>query len=252
MQEDTRKGFRSIKSFVLRAGRLTKAQKNALENSGPRYMLDFSGKMFEIGSKGAGFLSAALNEKRKIIAEIGFGNGDALALMAERNRGSTYLGIEVYLPGVGNLLKLIEEKKLENIRIVKHDAVEVIEALKGRFKIDGFHIFFPDPWHKKKHNKRRIINKDFTSSLIDTLVPGGYIYAVTDWEDYGVQMQNVFSSFSTLKSPFKGFVPYGNNSQDVEKSLLPWRPETRFENKGFRKNHSIYESFFIKKPGKPL
>ncbi len=232
----------------MRAGRLTKGQRNALLNKGPSYMLKYSQNMFDSGSEGSDFISGALKKNRKIIAEIGFGNGDALAMMAGKNRDITYIGIEVYPPGVGNLLKLIDEKKLENIRIVNHDAVEVIEAaLKGKFCFNGFHIFFPDPWHKKKHNKRRIINPDFTSSLIDVLSPGGYIYAVTDWEDYGNQMQKVFSSFTSLESPFPGFAPRGDGS-----SILPWRPETRFETKGYRKNHSIYESFFIKKPGKPL
>jgi len=247
MQEQTIKSIRTIRSFVMRAGRMTKAQQNAFLNAGPRYLLKYSQNMFESGNEGYDFISGALKDNRKIIAEIGFGNGEALALMAEKNCDITYIGIEVYPPGVGNLLKLIDEKKLENIRIVNHDAVEVIEALKGKFCFNGFHIFFPDPWPKKKHNKRRIINPGFTSSLIDILSPGGYIYAVTDWEDYGVQMQKVFSSFTLLESPFSGFASRGEGSP-----ILPWRPETRFEAKGYSKNHSIYESFFIKKPGKPF
>ncbi len=252
---------RSIRSFVLRTGRMTKAQHNAMEKYSQFYILPFE-KICRDGEVPE-FLEKAAAAEGKLVAEIGFGNGEATALIAEKNRKDSYLGIEVYPPGVGNLLKLASEKKLENIRVIRHDAVEVLDALSGKVLFDGFHIFFPDPWHKKKHNKRRLINREFAAKMISLLKTGGYIYAVTDWQDYGVQMQDVFRSFTSLCSPFESFAILPDTSpEDGEKEeilsirdgrndpgLPPWRPQTSFERKGRKKEHGIYESFFIKQSG---
>ncbi len=233
--------FRRIKSFVLRTGRLTKARQDAISELGPLYLIPFDKEMFDKTDL-LKLLGETQERGGKVIVEIGFGNGEATASIAERNSENLYICIEVYPPGVGNLLKLIGYKKLENIRIINHDAFEVIECMKGKAEADGFHIFFPDPWQKKKHNKRRIMNREFTLSLADCLSEGGYIYAVTDWKDYGMQMQEVFRSISALCSPYSGFA-----QKNDEKPLLPWRPETNFERKGLKQNHLVYESYFIKK-----
>ena len=231
----TEKPQRRIKSFVLRQGRFSRGQKDAFENLGPDFIIKYNGKRLDCRS--------LFGNENPIIIEIGFGNGLPTALIADRNRSFNYIGIEVYKPGVGNLLKYIGDKKLENIRIFNHDAVEVLETMIEPDSVDGFHIFFPDPWHKKKHNKRRLINPEFTAILSSKLKEGGYIYAVTDWEDYGRQMQKVLRSCSSLLSPFEGFANQGGNSNPI----VPWRPETRFEEKGLDKKHGIYESYFVKK-----
>ncbi len=225
---------RRIKSFVLRQGRFSKGQREAFDTIGPYYLVKYSSEVIN-------FKKLFSNDNDTII-EIGFGNGFATAEIADKNRNINYIGIEVYKPGVGNLLRYIGEKKLNNVRIINHDAVEVLDSMIAFSSIAGFHIFFPDPWHKKKHNKRRLINPEFTEKLANRLSPGGYIYAVTDWEDYGIQMQEVLRGCSSLESPFTGYA-----SEENESVSIPWRPGTRFEEKGLKKNHKIYESYFIKK-----
>jgi tRNA (guanine-N7-)-methyltransferase len=232
----TEKTDRPIKSFVRREGRFTNGQKEAIETLGPEYLLEYREELIDY--------SKLFGNKNENILEIGFGNGLPTAEIADRMRDKNYIGIEVYKPGVGNLLRYIGEKKLSNIRIFNHDAVEIIESMIGDSSLDGFHIFFPDPWQKKKHKKRRLVDPEFTEKLVSKLKPGGYIYAVTDWEDYGIQMQNVLRGCSSLESPFKEFaLSDDENSSSV---TVPWRPETRFEEKGLKKMHEIYESYFIK------
>ncbi|MCL2293427.1 MAG: tRNA (guanosine(46)-N7)-methyltransferase TrmB [Spirochaetes bacterium] len=269
MQENFEKPLKTIKSFVLRAGRMTKAQADALNRLSPEYVIPFedaegapeSQFIKKISELCSGIKKAA----GKVIVEIGFGSGKTTAMIAEKNANNFYIGIEVYKPGVGSLLKLIEEKKINNIRIINHDAAEVMEKLDiisvfpterasasegSPLVIDGFHIFFPDPWPKRNHSKRRIINADFTRKIINKLGPGGYIYAVTDWKDYGLQMQQIFRSFPALYSPFESFVPklqeFRDPLCDAAVLQIPWRGETDFERKGLKKNHEIYESFFVR------
>ena len=248
MQINNEKPLRSIKSFVLRTGRITKAQINALNLLSPEYVIPF--EEIKAGSQHVKKLSELCSKVKeaggKVIVEIGFGSGKNSAMIAEKNKNNLYIGIEVYKPGVGSLLKLIDEKKISNIRIINHDAVEVVEKLDIISEIDGFHIFFPDPWPKRSHIKRRIINMDFTQKMIDKLKAGGYIYAVTDWKDYGLQMQQVFRSFPALYSPFESFVPVAEPGT-ASLAQIPWRAETDFERKAIKKNHGVYESFFIRK-----
>ena len=238
---------RKIKSFVLRTGRMTKAQINALNLLSSEYVIPFEEIKAESQyiEKLSDLCSKIKKADGKIIVEIGFGIGNVTAMIAEKNINNLYIGIEVYKPGIGNLLKLIDEKKINNIRIINHDAVEVVDKLDIISKIDGFHIFFPDPWPKRKHIKRRIINTNFIQKITDKLKAGGYIYAVTDWKDYGMQMQQVFRSFPSLYSPFENFIP-GYQEENKYADIIPWRAETNFEKKGLKKNHGIYESFFIK------
>ncbi len=229
----TEKPMRTIRSFVLRQGRFTRGQKEAFERLGPEFIVPYDGEKLDF--------ETLFKNRNTTVIEIGFGTGYATAEIAAGNKDVNYIGIEVYRPGVGNLLKYIGDKGLTNIRIFNHDAVDVIENMIEDETVSGFHIFFPDPWHKKKHNKRRLVNRSFTEKISGKLIDGGYIYAVTDWREYGLQMQDVMRSVSSLYSPFEKFADYGNNE-------VPWRPETRFEEKGLEKNHSIYESYFIKKP----
>lgn len=220
---------------------MTNRQQQAFEEIGADFIIPFPFEdEFDAVVKNF-FKREQAVENGALIADIGFGNGISTSLMAELNLQNFYIGIEVYPSGVGNLLKLIEEKKLNNVRIVHHDAVEVLDSLlQQNFKFDGFHIFFPDPWQKRKHNKRRIINEDFIEKLVALLPTGGYIYAVTDWDDYSIQMEKVFSSFDRLYD-----ASVTSKSESFPKK--PWRPETNFEKKGLRKNHTIHEFFYIKK-----
>lgn len=235
----TEKSERRIKSFVLRQGRFSKGQREAFETLGPDFLLDYKEEIIDY--------KEIFGNDNDVIIEIGFGNGFATAEIAQKNSSSNYIGIEVYKPGVGNLLRYIGERKLKNTRIFNHDAFEIIDSMIGENSADGFHIFFPDPWHKKKHNKRRLINPDFTEKLVSRLKPGGYIYAVTDWEDYGIQMQEVFRGCKSLESPFSGYASAEEKAEKSDIVNVPWRPETRFEEKGLKKMHRIYESYFIKK-----
>ncbi|MCL2480742.1 MAG: tRNA (guanosine(46)-N7)-methyltransferase TrmB [Spirochaetaceae bacterium] len=250
LQTNNEKPLRVIKSFVIRTGRMTKGQISALKLLSPEYVIPFE----EINAESqyikkiSELCFSTRKAGGKVIVEIGFGNGKVTAMIAEKNINNFYIGIEVYKSGIGSLLKLIDEKKINNIRIINHDAVEVTDKLDLISEIDGFHIFFPDPWPKRSHIKRRIINTDFTKKIIDKLKAGGYIYAVTDWKDYGIQMQQVFRSFPSLYSPFENFIPNSHEQQEEKYAdIIPWRAETNFERKGLKKNHIIYESFFIKK-----
>jgi tRNA (guanine-N7-)-methyltransferase len=173
--------------------------------------------------------------KNAVIIEIGFGMGIATALIAEKNPGTNYLGLEVYRLGIGRLLWEIEKRKLTNIRIIEGDAAEVLPERIKENSAAGFHIFFPDPWPKKRHHKRRLIKRPFTDLLASRLVPGGYVYMVTDWEDYGGWALAEFSATPGLRNKYPGFAP-----------PQTWRPETKFERKGIEKQHPVRELFFEK------
>ena len=191
------------------------------------------------GLKGdeTGFLDTSLvfGNSRPLIVEIGFGMGAATAEIANKNPEFNYLGIEVHRPGIGRLLWNIEKLALQNIRIIEGDAVETIKCRIGENTVSAFHIFFPDPWPKKRHHKRRLITRPFTDLLAAKLIPGGYIYMVSDWEDYG--------NWAMLElSATPGLV----NKYDVFAEGQSWRPETEFERKGIKKNHEVRELFFVK------
>jgi tRNA (guanine-N7-)-methyltransferase len=161
--------------------------------------------------------------------------GGATAQIAQENPDRNYLGVEVHKPGIGRLLWEIEKRSLRNIRIVEHDAVEVLEKMIEGSSIAAFHIFFPDPWPKKKHQKRRLVTRPFTGLLAEKLRPGGYIYTVSDWEDYARQALEELSATAGLCGPYGGFAP----SQS-------WRPRTEFEAKGLARGHEIFEIYFLK------
>jgi len=170
------------------------------------------------------------------VLEIGFGMGDATAQIAQALPGTDFLGVEVHTPGVGALLKHIGEKHLSNLRIVQHDAVEVLEHMIAPASLAGVHIFFPDPWHKKKHNKRRLIQAPFVSKLVTRLAPGGYLHCATDWQPYAEQMLQVLSAEPALRNTAEGYAPKPD-----------YRPLTKFENRGLKLGHGVWDLVFVKR-----
>ncbi|TVQ41060.1 MAG: tRNA (guanosine(46)-N7)-methyltransferase TrmB [Spirochaetaceae bacterium] len=165
-----------------------------------------------------------------LIAEIGFGMGETTALIAARRPECNFVGIEVYKPGIGKLLGLLESAGLTNVRIIAHDAVAVLQTMIAEQELDGVHIFFPDPWPKKRHHKRRLIQPGFVELLRRRLRRGAYVYLVTDWRDYAAQMLDVFQAVDGFRNPYGGFC-----------DRRPWRPETSFERKGRDRAHAIHE-----------
>jgi tRNA (guanine-N7-)-methyltransferase len=217
---------RGIKSFVLRSGRMSDAQKRSYDNLSPSFCVSREKKITDYAS--------IFGNSNPVIIEIGFGSGTATAIIAEENPKMNYLGIEVFRPGIGRLLWEIEKRKLENIRIIEGDAVEILRNLPAA-SAAGFHIFFPDPWPKKRHHKRRLITRPFTTALVDYLLTGGYVYMVTDWADYADWALAEFSATPGLANQYEGFA-----------APQTWRPKTRFEDKGLNKNHEIRELYFTK------
>lgn len=219
--------YRTIKTFVLRAGRMTPTQQKDYQELSDRWCIPY----------GDGQLNYAqiFNNTNPVTVEIGFGMGKATAIIAADNPDKNYLGLEVHRPGVGKLLGEIRRRNLENIYIVEHDALEVLEKMIPDGSVNGFHIFFPDPWPKKKHHKRRLVQRPNTDLITKKLVPGGYLYMATDWEPYAEFALEQLEQTPGLKNKYQGFAPHQE-----------WRPETRFEEKGLDKNHVIRELFFLR------
>ncbi|WP_274570767.1 tRNA (guanosine(46)-N7)-methyltransferase TrmB [Neisseria leonii] len=219
---------RSIRSFVLRQGHMTAAQQRAIDTLWPSYGLDYRAETAD--------LNAVFGRSRPKILEIGFGMGTATVEIAKRLPEKDFLAIDVHGPGVGNLLKLIGEEGTDNIRVMRHDAVEVVETMLADAALDGIHIFFPDPWHKKRHHKRRLIQAPFVAKLLPKLKAGGYIHLATDWEDYAVQMLDVLNGFPELANTAADYAPTPD-----------YRPETKFEARGKRLGHGVWDLVFEKK-----
>jgi tRNA (guanine-N7-)-methyltransferase len=217
------------KSYVLRAGRMTDAQRRSYETLFPRFSIPFDEE------KKLDFPLIFGNDNPLTI-EIGFGMGIATARIAEANPALNYIGIEVHTPGIGRLLWEIERGNLGNIRVIQRDAVEVLEKMVADQSVSAFHLFFPDPWQKKRHHKRRLIQKPFTDALAAKLKQNGYVYMVTDWAEYGDWALAEFSKVNGLTNAYAGF---------AEPQL--WRPKTKFEEKGLSQNRQIRELFFFKK-----
>jgi tRNA (guanine-N7-)-methyltransferase len=167
------------------------------------------------------------------VLEIGFGMGGATAAIAAARPDTNFIGVEVHEPGVGALLKLIDEKALTNLRIVQKDAVEVLRHMVAPRSLAGVHIYFPDPWHKKRHHKRRLIQPEFVRKLVNHLAPGGYLHCATDWEPYAQQMLEVLSAEPSLRNTCKGYAPRPE-----------WRPLTKFEHRGMRLGHGVWDLMF--------
>ncbi|MDL5033151.1 tRNA (guanosine(46)-N7)-methyltransferase TrmB [Pelomonas sp. APW6] len=220
---------RAIKSFVVRAGRMGTGQIKALAELGPRYVLPYQPATplnYE----------AVFGRRAPVVLEIGFGMGGATAQIAKTLADHDFIGCEVHEPGVGALLKLIGEEGIPNIRIFQHDAVEVLEQMIPKASLAGIHIFFPDPWHKKRHNKRRLIQTPFVAKLIEHLAPGGYLHCATDWQPYAEQMLEVLSAEPLLQNTAEGY---------AEKPA--YRPLTKFENRGLKLGHGVWDLVFKKR-----
>ncbi|HSD52582.1 MAG TPA: tRNA (guanosine(46)-N7)-methyltransferase TrmB [Burkholderiales bacterium] len=219
---------RSIRSYVLRQGRVTAAQANAVERLMPIYGIAFSPAPLD--------LDAAFGRRAAKILEIGFGMGETTVAIAQAHPESDYLGIEVHTPGVGALLRRIESLGLANVRVIQHDAVEVVEKMIAPAALDGVHVFFPDPWPKKRHHKRRLLQPAFVHLLAARLKPGAYLHAATDWEDYAVQMLDVLSAEPLLANTATGFAPRPES-----------RPLTKFETRGTRLGHGVWDLLFLRR-----
>jgi tRNA (guanine-N7-)-methyltransferase len=207
---------------------MSEAQRRSYETLGPLFCVNSD------TPQGALDFTGLFGNTSPVIVEIGFGMGIATALIAEANRDLNYLGIEVHRPGIGRLLWEIENRELKNIRIIEGDAAEVLEARVKEHSVKAFHIFFPDPWPKKRHQKRRLVTRPFTDLLASRLVPGGYIYMVTDWAAYGDWALRELLATPGLANKYEAFAP-----------RQTWRPETKFESKGLMKNHEIRELYFV-------
>ncbi len=217
-----------IRSFVTRAGRLSTAQARALDTLGPTYCLPYEKSLLDV--------DAAFGRHAPTILEIGTGMGETTAHIAGLIPEKNFIGVEVHTPGIGSLLKLIGERELQNLRLIQHDAFEVVTHMLAPESLDGVHVFFPDPWHKARHNKRRLIQGPFVQLLASRIKKGGYLHCATDWEDYAVQMLEVLSAEPSLKNTANGYA-----------ERPPYRPVTKFENRGLKLGHGVWDLVFEKR-----
>ncbi|MDD2834268.1 MAG: tRNA (guanosine(46)-N7)-methyltransferase TrmB [Methylotenera sp.] len=217
---------RRIRSFVLRQGRLTKGQARALETVFPKFGIAYTPELLD--------LNTLFNrDESKKILEIGFGMGETTAKIAQTLPDHDFLAAEVHTPGVGALLKLIDELALTNVRVIQHDVVEVLQHMLADASLDGVHIFFPDPWHKKRHHKRRLIQAEFVKLLCRKLKTGAYLHVATDWQEYAEWVLDVLSSEPQLQNTAKDY---------AEKPS--YRPLTKFENRGIKLGHGVWDLVF--------
>jgi tRNA (guanine-N7-)-methyltransferase len=258
------KRFDRIRSFVLRAGRTTAGQQRAIEELGPQFLLPYQSSALDLTEVFQG------SSKPKIL-EIGFGMGETTAKIAALRSDDDFLAIEVHPPGVGALLKLIGENHLSNLRLIRHDAVEVLEHMLAPDSLDGIHIYFADPWHKKRHHKRRLIQAEFVRLLVSRLKPGAYLHLATDWHNYAEQMILVLNAETALQNTSSALVKMetftaddiakpGEISNEFKPSLEQvnaehsgyaprpdYRPVTKFENRGVKLGHGVWDLVYKKK-----
>ncbi|HWH83746.1 MAG TPA: tRNA (guanosine(46)-N7)-methyltransferase TrmB [Burkholderiaceae bacterium] len=218
---------RRIRSFVTRAGRIGPGQTRALADLGPRFVLPFSAAPCDF--------AAAFGRGAPRVLEIGFGMGGATAEIAQAQPATDFIGVEVHRPGVGALLKQIGERGLTNLRLIEHDAVEVLQQMVAPGSLAGVHLFFPDPWHKKRHHKRRLVQPEFVRLLVERLAPGGYLHCATDWQPYAEQMLAVLTAEPMLRNTADGYAP-----------RPAYRPLTKFENRGLRLGHGVWDLVFMR------
>jgi len=252
-----------IRSFVLRAGRTTAGQQRAIYDLGPQFLLPFQEVVLD-------FSQAFNDSSRPKILEIGFGMGETTAKIAALRAEDDFLAIEVHPPGVGALLKLIGENQLTNLRLIRHDAVEVLEKMIAPNSLDGIHIYFADPWHKRRHHKRRLIQADFVKLLVSRLKPSAYLHLATDWHNYAEQMLLVLNAESSLLNTsidqvrVETFTAEDAAKADDSKEFRPtleqlnaqhsgyverpaYRPITKFENRGIKLGHGVWDLVYKKK-----
>ena len=227
--DDTQDGehvkMRTIHTFVMRAGRMTDGQRRDYETLSEKWCIPYTTEPVDFPT--------LFGNKNSVTVEIGFGMGKATGLIAAANPDKNYLGLEVHTPGVGKLLGDIRDLGLTNIRIIEHDAIDVLEYMIPDESVDAFHIFFPDPWPKKKHHKRRLVQRPRTELIASKLKKGGYLYFVTDWLPYAEFALEELCATEGLKNKYEGFAPHQE-----------WRPETKFERKGKNAERVISELMF--------
>lgn len=243
---------RGVRSYVIRQARMSNLQRRSYELLHGTYVVPFQESAVDLaelfgthrrslgigpnaiyGGVGRRDSADAMPAERPVILEVGFGMGEATAILAESNPDTDYLGVEVHRPGVGKLLSEIESKRLINLLIVQYDAVAVLEKMIPAQSLAGAHIFFPDPWPKKRHHKRRLVQRPFVELLASRIRSGGYLYLVTDWEEYAFQILDVLYRNELLRNTTIDFA-----------APQAWRPRTKFEEKGQRVGHEIFEILF--------
>ena len=217
---------RAIRSFVLRQGRLTKGQQIALKHLWPIYGIEYAESKLNLPN--------LFERDAAITLEIGFGNGDSLATMAKAAPERNFLGIEVHRPGVGRLLHLINEYELSNVRVIHHDAVEILKQRIPSHSIDRIQLFFPDPWHKKRHHKRRIMQPEFIQQIHSLLVTGGIFHLATDWENYAQHMRKIMEASNNFQNLCTS--PFSTRPDD--------RPLTKFEKRGLKLGHGVWDLLY--------
>lgn len=217
----------TVRSFVLRTGRVGPGQQRALDTLGPRFLLPYTPQTLDFAT--------LFGRQAPVVLEIGFGMGDATAQVAAAQPDTDFLGVEVHEPGVGALLKRIGELGLGNVRIIRHDAVEVLQQQIPPASLAGVHIWFPDPWHKKRHHKRRLIQPPLVDLLVSRLSPGGYLHCATDWQPYAEQMLAVLSATPGLSNTAPAYAPQP-----------AWRPGTKFEARGLKLGHGVWDLLFTR------
>ncbi|HAH61016.1 MAG TPA: tRNA (guanosine(46)-N7)-methyltransferase TrmB [Treponema sp.] len=220
--------FCDVKTYVVRIGRMTDSQKKNYEELSPVWCIPYAPEKLSYAS--------IFGNANPVTVEIGFGMGAATAEIAAQNPGRNYIGIEVHKPGVGKLLGEIKARGLENLRVIEHDAVEVLGNMIADESVCAFHVFFPDPWPKKRHHKRRLVQRPHTDLFAAKLAPGGYFYMVTDWLEYAQSALEELTATEHLINKYDGFAEHQE-----------WRPETKFEARGIRDDRPISELYFIKK-----
>jgi len=216
---------RPIRSFVLRQGRVSNAQQRAHDTLLPTFGIPYAAHAID--------LDRVFGRRAPRVLEIGFGMGETTAAIAARHPDCDYLGIEVHTPGVGSLLKRIAELGLVNVRIIQHDAVEVLRDMIAPSTLDAVHIFFPDPWPKKRHHKRRLIQPPLIALLCERMKPGAYLHAATDWQEYAEQILDVFRREPRLANTAQDYAPRPS-----------YRPQTKFETRGLKLGHGVWDIIF--------
>jgi tRNA (guanine-N7-)-methyltransferase len=216
-----------IRSYVLRQGRFSPAQQKAYAELMPRYGVPYRAAPLDF--------AAAFGRAAPVVVEIGSGMGETTVRIAAENPGTDYLAIEVHAPGIGALLRRLADLEIPNVRVVQHDAVEVLRDMVPPGSLAAIHVFFPDPWPKKRHHKRRLVQPAFAALAASRLAPGGRLHAATDWQDYADHMLEVLSGVSGMRNSAADFAP-----------RPPWRPETKFEKRGRGLGHGVWDLVFIK------
>jgi tRNA (guanine-N7-)-methyltransferase len=217
-----------IRSYVLRQGRFSRGQQRAYEELLPRFGIEYRRELLD--------LRAVFGRVAPVVAEIGFGMGETTARIAAENRGVDYLAMEVHAPGVGSLLRQLEGQGSTNVRIVAHDAVEVLRDMVPLASLDGIHVFFPDPWPKKRHHKRRLVQPEFAALAAARLKPGGFMHVATDWQEYAEHVLAVLSATEALANTAEAYAP-----------RPAARPETKFERRGLKLGHGVWDIVFTRR-----